>query len=116
MAAFSGSNLTPSGIAAAEFPTSFRGYDIEAVRDFLNDVSTLFSELSEQSNSVVADSITTNQLRELKKENLRLATEFVEGGVNIIEVSTLQEALDAIEELGGNVDVLDGLGERLTAP
>lgn len=50
------------------------------------------------------------------EENLRLATEFVEGGVNIIEVSTLQEALDAIEELGGNVDVLDGLGERLTAP
>ena len=82
MAAFSGSNLTPSGIAAAEFPTSFRGYDTEAVRDFLNDVSTLISELSEQSNSEVADSITTNQLRELKKENLRLRSKLKAGTSN----------------------------------
>lgn len=79
MAAFSGSNLTPNGIAAAEFPTSFRGYDTEAVRDFLSDVSRLVSELSEQSTGEVADSITTNQLRELKKENLRLRSKLKSG-------------------------------------
>lgn len=48
-------------------------------------------------------------------DDLRLATEFVDEDVNIIQVATLDEALEAIEELGGNIDVLDGLGEELLA-
>ncbi len=50
------------------------------------------------------------------EDDLRLATEFVDEDVNIIQVANLEEALEAISDLGGNTEVLDGLGERLLAP
>ena len=71
MAVSTGPNFSAKAIAEAEFPSAFRGYDTEAVREFLQDVADTFDHL-EQLGNKPADSVSQSQLRELKKENLKL--------------------------------------------
>ncbi len=72
MAVSPGPNISPRTIAEAEFPSAFRGYETEAVRAFLEDVAQSFEDLAQQKRGRSVDDGSAAQIRELRKENLRL--------------------------------------------
>ncbi len=81
--------FAPTQIAAAEFPTAFRGYDQDAVRHYLTRLAGALSENGGDALAALARTTTLDRIEELEEENDTLRAE-----VRDLELELVQRSVD----------------------
>ena len=81
--------FAPTQIAAAEFPTAFRGYDQDAVRHYLTRLASALSENGGDALAALARTTTLDRIEELEEENDTLRAE-----VRDLELELVQRSVD----------------------
>ena len=81
--------FAPTQIAAAEFPTAFRGYDQDAVRHYLTRLASALSENGGDALAALARTTTLDRIEELEEENDTLRSE-----VRDLELELVQRSVD----------------------
>jgi DivIVA domain-containing protein len=81
--------FAPTQIAAADFPTAFRGYDQEAVRRYLTRLSAALEEKGGDALAALARTTTLDRIEELEEENDTLRAE-----VRDLELELVQRSVD----------------------
>ncbi len=81
--------FAPTQIAAAEFPTAFRGYDQDAVRHYLSRLASALSENGGDALAALARTTTLDRIEELEEENDTLRAE-----VRDLELELVQRSVD----------------------
>jgi len=81
--------FAPTQIAAAEFPTAFRGYDQDAVRHYLTRLAAALSENGGDALAALARTTTLDRIEELEEENDTLRSE-----VRDLELELVQRSVD----------------------
>ncbi len=85
--------FAPTQIAAAEFPTAFRGYDQDAVRHYLTRLASALSEKGGDALAALARTTTLDRIEELEEENDTLRSE-----VRDLELELVQRSVDGPAE------------------
>ncbi len=85
--------FAPTQIAAAEFPTAFRGYDQDAVRHYLTRLSAALSENGGDALAALARTTSLDRIEELEEENDTLRAE-----VRDLELELVQRSVEGPAE------------------
>ena len=100
--------FAPTQIAAADFPTAFRGFDQDAVRRYLTRLASALEEKGGDALAALARTTTLDRIEELEEENDSLRSE-----VRDLELELVQRSVDGPDQQRSRVT--DGDGEdRLT--
>ena len=81
--------FAPTQIAAADFPTAFRGYDQDAVRRYLTRLASALEEQGDDALAALARTTTLDRIEELEEENDVLRSE-----VRDLELELVQRSVE----------------------
>jgi len=87
--------FAPTQIAAAEFPTAFRGFDQDAVRRYLTRLASALEEKGGDALAALARTTTLDRIEELEEENDSLRAE-----VRDLELELVQRSVDGPKRPG----------------
>ncbi len=102
--------FAPTQIAAAEFPTAFRGYDQDAVRHYLTRLASALSENGGDALAALARTTTLDRIEELEEENDTLKAEVRDLELELVQRSVDEPGDDGSNERPGRRSAADGDG------